>query len=132
LGIQPINNHQTQTLLQMPTRACWQEPDVAVFWEALPLPDKYRTGCCSHPLDQAQGPQGRSSRKHPRSWIGGTTIWTNHYPQTSLGLNHKSNKTHGVTRGSSCICSWEWPSQSSVGEEALGPVKVLCPSIGEC
>jgi hypothetical protein len=22
LGIQPINNHQTQTLLQMPTRAC--------------------------------------------------------------------------------------------------------------
>ena len=26
----------------------------------------------------------------------------------------------------------EWPSQSSMGGEALGPVKVLCPSIGEC
>jgi hypothetical protein len=25
-----LNNHQTQTLLQMPTRACWQEPDIAV------------------------------------------------------------------------------------------------------
>jgi hypothetical protein len=24
LGNHPINNHQTQTLLQMPTRACWQ------------------------------------------------------------------------------------------------------------
>jgi hypothetical protein len=32
LGIHPINNHQTQTLLQMP-RACWQErqeTDIAV------------------------------------------------------------------------------------------------------
>jgi len=45
LGIQPINNHQTQTLLQMPTRFCWQEPDIAVSWEALPVPDKYRSGC---------------------------------------------------------------------------------------
>jgi hypothetical protein len=44
LGIHPIYNHQTQTLLWMPTRACWQEPDIAVSWEALPVPDKYRGG----------------------------------------------------------------------------------------
>jgi hypothetical protein len=30
LGIHPINNHQTQTLWQMPRRACRQEPDIAV------------------------------------------------------------------------------------------------------
>jgi hypothetical protein len=30
LGIYLINNHQIQTLLQMPTRACRQEPDIAV------------------------------------------------------------------------------------------------------
>jgi hypothetical protein len=30
LGIHPINNHQTQTLWQMPTRACRQKPDIAV------------------------------------------------------------------------------------------------------
>ena len=24
-----------------------------------------------------------------------------------------------------------WPSRSSMGGEALGPVKVLCPSMGE-
>jgi hypothetical protein len=30
LGIHSINNYQSQTLLQMSTRACWQEPDVAV------------------------------------------------------------------------------------------------------
>ena len=43
-----------------------------------------------------------------------------------------SKKTHGGTHGSSCIYSRGFPSQSSVGGEALGPVKVLCPSIGEC
>jgi hypothetical protein len=28
--IHPINNHQTQTLLGMPTKACGEEPDIAV------------------------------------------------------------------------------------------------------
>jgi hypothetical protein len=53
-------------------------------------------------------------------------------PQSSLGLNHQSKKTHGETRGSSCICSSGWPSLSSIGGEALGHVKGLCPSAGEC
>jgi hypothetical protein len=35
LGIHPINNHQTQTLWQMPTRACWQKPDITVSWGPL-------------------------------------------------------------------------------------------------
>jgi hypothetical protein len=30
LGIYPIYSHQTQTVLWMPTSACWQEPDIAV------------------------------------------------------------------------------------------------------
>jgi hypothetical protein len=38
LGIYPINNNQIQTLWQMPTRACWQEPDIVVSWEALNVP----------------------------------------------------------------------------------------------
>ena len=33
---------------------------------------------------------------------------------------------------SSCICSRGWPSQPSMGEEALGLVKILCPSTKEC
>jgi hypothetical protein len=33
---------------------------------------------------------------------------------------------------SSCICSRRWPSQASLGEEALGLAKIICPSIGEC
>jgi hypothetical protein len=51
----------------------------------------------------------------------------NQYPQSSLGLNHKPKKTHG----SSCICSRGWPNRSSMGGEALGPVKIQCPSVGE-
>jgi hypothetical protein len=31
----------------------------------------------------------------------------------------------------SYICSRGWPSGSSMVEEVLGPVKALCPSIGE-
>ena len=44
----------------------------------------------------------------------------------------QSKKTHGGTHGSSCVCSRGWPSWSSIGGEALGPVTVLCPSVGEC
>jgi hypothetical protein len=40
LEIHPIYSHQTQTLLRMPTSACWQEPDIAISWEALLVPDK--------------------------------------------------------------------------------------------
>jgi hypothetical protein len=57
-------------------------------------------------------------------------VLTNQHPQSSPGLNHQPKKTHGGTQGSSCICSRGWPSRSSVGGEALAPVKVLCPSIG--
>ena len=72
--------------------------------------------------ERTQGPEGVCSL------IGGTTIWTNQYPQRS----HQPKKTYGVTHGSRCICSRGWPSQSSIGGEALDPVKVLCLSIGEC
>jgi hypothetical protein len=59
---------------------------------------------------------------------GRTTIWPNQYPQSSQGLNHQPKNTHG----SSHICSRGWPYRASMGGEALGPVKVLCPSVGEC
>jgi hypothetical protein len=39
LGIHSINNHKNQTLLLILIRTCWQEPDIAVSWEDLPVPD---------------------------------------------------------------------------------------------
>ena len=44
-GIHPINSHQTQTLLHMPTRFCWQDPAIVVSCKALLVPGKYRSGC---------------------------------------------------------------------------------------
>ena len=40
--------------------------------------------------------------------------------------------THSVTHGSRCTCSRGWPSQSSMGGKALGPVKALCHIVEEC
>jgi len=60
--------------------------------------------------------------------IGRTTISTNH---SSQGLNHQPRSTHGGTHGSTCICSRGWPCQASMGEGALGPVKVQCPCVEE-
>jgi len=45
MDMNPIYSHQTQATLLMPRSACWQELDIAVFWEALPEPDNYRGGC---------------------------------------------------------------------------------------
>jgi hypothetical protein len=53
-------------------------------------------------------------------------------PRVPWELNHQSKKTHGGTLDSSCICSKGWSSRSSMGGEAIGPLKVLCPIIGEC
>ena len=36
------------------------------------------------------------------------------------------------THGSSHIFSRGWPCQTSMGGEALCPVKAQCPSVGEC
>jgi hypothetical protein len=57
---------------------------------------------------------------------------TSTHSQSSQGLNHQPKSTCDGTNGTSCICSKGWPSWSSMGGEALGPVKALCPSIGEC
>ena len=73
--------------------------------------------------------QGAEGVWHPIGW---TSVWTNQYLQSSEGLNHQPKSTHGETHDSSCICSRGWPCQTSMGGEVLGPVKALCPSVGEC
>ena len=55
-GIHPINNYQTQTLLHMPARFCWQNPDIAISWEAMPVLGKYRSGCSQSSIGWDTGP----------------------------------------------------------------------------
>jgi hypothetical protein len=53
-------------------------------------------------------------------------------PQSSQELNYQPKSTHGGTHGSSHICNRGWSCWISVEEEALGPGKDECPSVGEC
>ena len=122
---------------QMPTRACWQKPDIAVSCEALPVPSKQKwmltvIHWTEHKVPNEGARENTQGAERVWSPIGGTSVWTDQYLQSSLELKHQSKKTHGRTCGSSYICSRGWPSWSSIGGEALGPVKALWPSIGEC
>jgi hypothetical protein len=42
-------------------------------------------------IERTEGAEGVCSP------IGGTTIWTNQYPQSSQGVNHQPRKIHGDT-----------------------------------
>jgi hypothetical protein len=51
--------------------------------------------------------------------------------QSSQGLNHQPKSSHGGTHGSRHICSRGCSLVGHQREERVGPVKVLCPSVGE-
>jgi len=122
----------------MPTRACWQEPDIAVSCEALLVPgsawqiQKWMLTVIHWTKHKVPNEEKYQRAEGDWSPIEGTSIWTNQYPQSSLKLYHQSKKTHDGTCGSTYTCSRGWPCQSSMGGEALSPAKALCPNIGEC
>jgi hypothetical protein len=70
LGIHPINNHKTQTLWQIPTRFFLREPDKAVSWEALPVPDKYRSGCSQPSIGLSKESPMKELEKGPKELKG--------------------------------------------------------------
>ena len=82
LEIHPIYRHQTQTQLHMPRSACWQEPVIAVFWEVLPEPAKYRCGCEQATIGLSRGTPMEELEKKTEGAEGvcnpiwRTTIWT--------------------------------------------------------
>jgi hypothetical protein len=53
-------------------------------------------------------------------------------PLSSQGRDHQPKSTHGATNGTGHICDRGWPCWTSVGGEALGPVKDRCLSVLEC
>ena len=67
LWIHPIYNHQTQTLLWMPT-----EPDMTVSWERLPVPNKYRSGCSQSSIGRSTGSPMKELEKAPKKLKGFT------------------------------------------------------------
>jgi hypothetical protein len=61
-----IISHQTQTLLHMPARFCWKDPDIAVSCEALPVSGKYRSGCSQSSTGWNTGPPMEELEKVPK------------------------------------------------------------------
>jgi hypothetical protein len=70
LGIHLITNYQTQTLMQITTRFCWQEPDIAISWEALPVPGKYRSGCSQSSIGWSTESPMKELEKVPKELKG--------------------------------------------------------------
>ena len=66
--IHPICRHQTQTLWLMSRSAYWQEPDIAVPWEARPKPDQYRCGVSQPTIVLSTRTPRKELRKDWRSW----------------------------------------------------------------
>jgi hypothetical protein len=64
-GTHPIYNHQTQTLLHMPERFCWQYPDISVSREAMTVPCKYRIRCTQSSIGWNTGPPMEELEKGP-------------------------------------------------------------------
>jgi hypothetical protein len=62
----PHKQSPNPVTMQMPTRACLQEPNIAVSCEAQPLPGKYRSGCSQSSI----GWSTRSPMKEPEKYPG--------------------------------------------------------------
>jgi len=86
--IHPLISHQMQTLLHMPARFCWKDPDIAVLCEAMSVPGKYRSGCSQviywmdHRAPNGGARESIQGAEGVCNPIGGTTICTNQYPQS--------------------------------------------------
>ena len=63
----PLHKHPPNPdTRQMPTRACWQESDIVVSCEALPVPSKYRCGCSQSSIGQSTRSPVKEPEKVPR------------------------------------------------------------------
>jgi hypothetical protein len=47
-GVYSIISHQTQTLVHMPARFCWKDPDIAVSWRLCQCLANIEVDACSH------------------------------------------------------------------------------------
>jgi hypothetical protein len=59
-GIHTIINHKTETQLHMSARFCRQDPDIADYCVALPVPVNIEVDAHIQLLDGTHGPQFRS------------------------------------------------------------------------
>ena len=64
----------TQTLLHTPPRFCWKDPDIAVSFEAMPVPGKHRSGCSQSSIGWNSGPPMEELEKVSKQLKGSATL----------------------------------------------------------
>ena len=129
---------QMPTLLLTPRSTCSQEPGMTGPWEVLPSSDQYRVRYSKPTI----GADLRNHNGRARGRTGGAegdcnpvgrTISANWTTQSFQRLNHQPKSIHGVSHGSTYICSRGRPYLTSIRGKALGPaVEAWCPSVGGC
>jgi hypothetical protein len=121
LGIHPMSRRQTLTLLLMLRGACWQELGIAVSWEVLQVPDKYR---CRYSQPTIRLSLGIPMEKLGEGLkelnlcnpIGRTRISTN---LTTQGLNHQRVHMEGARTpathvAENCLTWHQWEGRPLV------------------
>ena len=73
-GIHSIYNHQTHTLVHMPERFCWQDSDIAMSCEAMPVSGHYRSRCSQSSIEWNTGPPMEKLEKAPKELKGSATL----------------------------------------------------------
>jgi hypothetical protein len=110
LGIHRICRHQTQVLFLMTISACWQNPDIAVPWEALPEHGQYRCGWLSQYWAVLSHYWARGANIGIRRRIEGDERVCNFIGRTTVSTNQKSPSLPG-TRPQAKEFTWRdpWP-----------------------
>jgi hypothetical protein len=60
--------------LQMPARFCWQDLDIAISSETMPMPGKYRSGCSQSSIGWNSGPLMKELEKVPKELNGSACL----------------------------------------------------------
>jgi hypothetical protein len=72
--IHTIISLQTQTLLHIPARFCFKDPDIAVSYEAMTVPGKYRSGCSQSSIGWDTGTPVKKVEKTHKELKGSATL----------------------------------------------------------
>ena len=73
LGIHPIITTKPRHYCTMPERFCCRDPVIAVSYEAIPVPGKYRRGCSQSSIGWNTGPLMEELEKVPKELKGSAT-----------------------------------------------------------
>ena len=129
-----LSQHPSQ--IQSPNPDTTVDANKCLLTEALTVPDKYRIRCSQSTIGLSTGSPMEELEKVPRELKGFATSQEEQQYETMctpevIGTKPPTKEYTWRDPWFQLICSRGWSRQSPMGGEALGPVKALCPIVGE-